>query len=421
MSGEEKVEGPKALSIKRNMLFNTIGSLMYQGCLWLTTVVVVTLSSDYNNSGILALAMTVGNMLVPIATYTIRTYQVSDVGETYSKANYVTFRLITILVGLALLVPYTLLIGTSAEVIVAILLYLLFKVDESFCDVLYGIDQSRGRMDFIGISQFVRGVLVIVLFGVGLRAFDSLWVAIAGMMAAGLATTLLYDLPHARLLGLHGLGITGGQVRSLFVTCLPAVLSSLLVSMVVSVSRQYFSSVFGTEQLGYYAAVATPTVLIQAAARYLYSPLLVPLADRWNASSVAEFRHWFWGILVRMLGAILVIVVVLSVAGAPLLRLVYGPSIDAYTYLFPPTLVCATLIALIWFFSDVLVIMRDMSGELIANAATFAVSMVLMVPLINAFYMNGLNMVIIASMLVGIAVCAIRLLRLFRRREAVRP
>ena len=146
--------------------------------------------------------------------------------------------------------PYTLFIGASAEVIVAILLYLLFKMDESFCDVLYGIDQSRGRMDFIGISQFVRGVLVIVLFGMGLKVFDSLWVAIAGMMAAGLATTLLYDLPHARLLGLHGLGITGGQVRSLFVTCLPAVLSSLLVSMVVSVSRQYLSSVFCTEQLG---------------------------------------------------------------------------------------------------------------------------------------------------------------------------
>lgn len=46
---------PEPLDIKKNMLYNTIGSLTYQGCLWITTVLVVILSDGYSDSGILSL------------------------------------------------------------------------------------------------------------------------------------------------------------------------------------------------------------------------------------------------------------------------------------------------------------------------------------------------------------------------------
>ena len=75
----------EAASIRRNMLFNTIGSLTYQGCLWITTVIVVILSDSYRASGILSFAMTIGNMFSAIGTYSMRTYQVSDVKGKYSQ------------------------------------------------------------------------------------------------------------------------------------------------------------------------------------------------------------------------------------------------------------------------------------------------------------------------------------------------
>ena len=45
------------LSVKHNLLWNTIGCLFYLGCQWLTTILVVTLTGDYANSGLLAYAM----------------------------------------------------------------------------------------------------------------------------------------------------------------------------------------------------------------------------------------------------------------------------------------------------------------------------------------------------------------------------
>lgn len=153
--------------MRRNLLFNTVGGLTYQGCQWLTTVIVV-IFSGYTDSGILALAMTVGNMFNPIGTYSMRTCQVSDVDDRYTQANYCAFRLVTIAIGLALVVPYVLFVSGAPSIFLTIVVYMLFKVDEAFADVLYGVDQRSERMDYIGVSQFIRGVLVLLSFSGGL-------------------------------------------------------------------------------------------------------------------------------------------------------------------------------------------------------------------------------------------------------------
>lgn len=411
LKANEKTVPPEPLSVRRNILFNTIGSLTYQGCLWLTTVLVVTLSSGYVGSGVLALAMTVGNMFNPIATYSMRTFQVSDVKGAYSQGCYVGFRLVTTVIGLAFVVPYAIVVGDSQATTITILLYMLFKIDEAFVDVLYGVDQRGERMDYIGISQFLRGVAVIAFFSGGLVAFQSLDAAVLGMFFAGLAMTVFYDIPHASRIGRIRPAIAPNTIAALLRKCLPLVVSTLLISMVVSVARQYFSWACGVDQLGLYAAVATPAVLIQALARYLYAPSLVPLAERWESGEDGAFVRYLLKTIRLMVAFIVIMVVGLSLVGSPVLVRVYGESIAAYTYLFPYVLISTGCIALMWFLSDVLVICRDMRGLLVSNVVAFASCALLMVPLETAFGMNGINFVVIASMTTGAVVAALYLRR----------
>jgi hypothetical protein len=93
------------------MLFNTVGSLMYQGCLWIITVLVVVLSDGYTDSGILSFAMTVGNMFTALGTYNMRTFQVSDVKNEYSQGTYVGFRCLTLVIALAVISAYSLIVS----------------------------------------------------------------------------------------------------------------------------------------------------------------------------------------------------------------------------------------------------------------------------------------------------------------------
>ena len=64
--------------------------------------------------------------------------------------------------------------------------------------MLYGIDQRGGRMDYIGKSQLMRGVLSLVGFAAPLALFDNLVAGILGMAVCCMLVTLLYDIPHAR-------------------------------------------------------------------------------------------------------------------------------------------------------------------------------------------------------------------------------
>ena len=109
-------DGTAPVSLGKNALWNSVGSLMYQGCLWLTTVLVVLLSNGYTDSGVLALAMTIGNIYDPIATYSMRVYQASDAEGAHPQAHYLGFRIITMAIGLCVVIPYAAIVAQSAAI-----------------------------------------------------------------------------------------------------------------------------------------------------------------------------------------------------------------------------------------------------------------------------------------------------------------
>lgn len=384
-------------SLKVNIFWNTLGSLAYQGCLWLTTIVVVVFSSDYRSSGMLALAMTIGNMFSPIATYNIRIFQISDTAGKYSQSDYVGFRIQTLLLGVALLLPYTFFVGIDTATILVILLFLLFKIDESFCDVLYGVNQRYERMDFTGKSQLLRGILLIAAFCFALITTGSLQIACAAMFLACIAVTFLYDVRRSSSLDSIAPKFDKMLTIQMLKECAPLVVGALCMSSVVSIARQYYGGTFGVENLGIYAAVATPAVIVQALARFLYAPVLTPLANL-LAENVSSFIRFLIKTLCLILLLSVVTVLLLSIIGPPLLVMLYGDDIAGYTYLFTPVLISTVFIVVAGFLNDVLTILRKLWSFALSMFIALVLCAAMMVPLEGIFGMNGINLVIICAM-----------------------
>ena len=300
------------------------------------------------------------------------------------SANYVAFRLITLLIGLVVIGIYSVAVSPDSLTLIAVFAYLLFKTDESFCDVLYGVDQRGERMDYIGISQFIRGVIIVL--------------AILAMFPAGLLVTILYDIPHAGRPDVICPDTKAKQAKDLFVECLPIVLEILFLGMIASVARQYYANAYGTEHLGIYAAVATPAVLIQTAARYLFAPALVPLSEKWSDSPRDVFLPFFKKALLVMAVLIVICVALLSLIGPPLLNLVYGQKVEGC---FTNVLISTSALALLYYLSDILVLCRDIKGAPISAAAALIITLGTMIPLEAAFDMQGINYVVIIASLAG--------------------
>lgn len=387
-----------SLSLKKNVMWNTVGSVFYQGCLWLMTVLVVRLSADYQNSGALAFAMSIGNIYTAVGTYTMRTYQVSDVTGRHSTSAYVALRIVTVIGGLVACSAYGIAISPSSSTLLVILSFLLFKADEAFVNVLYGCDQIAFRLDYVGKSQIIRGTLIVASFVAGMLLTQSLMLTLLLVFACCLLVTLAFDLPRTRgLVDSLRPSISRAECVGLLRECLPSVLGNVIGGLVVSTARQYFGIAYGEEALGIYASVATPCVIIQVLAQNLYTPLLGPIAEKYRNGDCPATRTAAIRLVLLVAGVALGISIALSLVAEPLLTLIYGSSIAPYVNVLPLALVVMTGVALASVISDLLIVLGHLKTTLAVNGIAFAVSLLLVVPCTSAWYMNGLNVALVGA------------------------
>lgn len=402
----------RALSIRANMIWNAAGSLVYMAAQWLTTILVVRLSTGYDAAGLLALGMAVSNIFSPIGYYKIRAFQVSDLEEEFTFRQYLGFRIITVALAIVVMFVYCFLTCPPGAW-VTVILYGFFSLGPVFVDVLHGEEQRESRMDVIGISFILRGALLLASFVIGMALFNSLNIALILMTITTYLEIALFD-------GIVFLKVTGKPlkpafearaIKSLFIQCLPLVIASFFCWAVPAIPRQALNDIMGEWFLGVYSSVAAPVLIVQMCAQYIYAPLLTRFAELLQAHD----RRGFLRLVLQVTLAIFVLAfafgVLFALAGEPLLVLIFGQSIAPYTYLIIPLVLCTVMTAYVWFLGDVLIAMRKNAMNLIGYAISFGVILATMYPMIYAFEMNGVSFAIMLAYGVTIAfflVCAMR-------------
>ena len=394
----------KQLSIKKNMLWNSVGSLIYMVCQWLTTVLVVRLSSGYDAAGSLSLAMSISNVYAPIALYKMRQYQVSDIHNDVTAGEYVAFRMVTIGIGLSLSLLY---MGTtcSPDSFFPILLYLLFRSVDIFIDVLHGIDQQNMRMDYCGKSMAARGLLILSAFSFVLYLSNSLEFAILAMIVS-ILPIMLIDIRNAAQFDNIKPHITLNRVIELLCQCFPAVVGTACCLEVTTLSRQILGLEFGEGILGIYASICTPIVVIQAGSNYIYAPLLGVFARYFDMRDIGKFRLLLFKVVAGMTSVFIVGTAGFSIFGSQLFETVFGTDILQYLPAMYPAMLCACLTALVSFFNDLLIALRIFRGCFFGNLLSLLLSIPLAYWLVARFQMNGASMAIAVSYCAAIAVMA---------------
>ena len=394
------------LSAKKNMLWNSAGSLIYFGCQWLTTIVVVRLSGGFTDAGILALVMSVYNIFQPFAVYRMYTYQVSDIKRENSTGEYLAFRCLTCFFAFSACFVYAA-ATCSFEAFVAVVLYCIYKAISLLIEVLHGHEQLESRMDYMGKSMALQGILSLVAFSGVLLLQGGIHLAIASMIATNLVVAIAYDLPRYFSFEKIHFGISAEKVKHLLRYCLPIVISSVAFSAAMSIPRQYLSVVWGDDFLGIYASVAAPAVIVQMGATYIYNPLLSVFAEYYRQNTIKQFAGLFFKTIVGIVMLALFSTVVLWLVFPWLFGLVFGEEILSYGYLLVPVMGVTALTAFVWFMSDLLVAIRAFRGSFVGNLATFVVALPATYLCVNAWDMNGVSFAGIFSCLAGAIVMGV--------------
>ena len=398
------------LSPARNMLWNSVGSILYMGSQWLITVLVVVLSDSYENSGLLSFAMSSGVMFSSVALFKVRTFQISDIDHEFSQQNYIGFRLLTISVAVVFCLSYLRLLTDDVSYVTVTIAYLFFKADEAFVDVLYGSQQKMGRMDYIGRSLIIRSFALLIGFLIPYATVGNLHVALITMAVLCVSVTVAYDLVRTSWFGRLRPSISLEAARAIFAYCVFGMAGSCLSTAMVSLPRQFYGIAFGSEMLGIYASIATVAVLVQVAVGYFYGPLIGEMAVRYRRDK-REFNRYYLKLFVVIVAVCAVLTFVLSSVGGPLLVLVFGAGVEPYIYTFPYVLTSAGMIGLLSFSNDALMATRRMRSLITVNLASLVVTLICSGCLIPALGMNGVNFSIIAGSAIGVLIASLCVVR----------
>ncbi len=410
----EDAAAPEKLSVKANMLWNSVGSMTYLACQWLVTIVVVRLASGaFDGAGVLSLAMSVVGIFGTFANYKMGTYQISDINRENTVGEYMGFRCLTLAGAFVACMIYAAL-TCAPYALITVALFYAFKAVGLVIDILHGVDQVNRRMDYIGKSFMLQGISTLGMFAVLYGLTQNLNLAIVGMMAAAAAVLFFFDLPHCQRFERVTISLSRKKALFFLRVSLPAVIASVAASAIFTIPKQYLAMTLGDASLGVYSSVAAPALVIQMGAQYLYGPLL----DIFPALFFKGDRRGFVGLLGKtvlgIIGVAIVCAIVLQFIGAWALELLFGETIAPYVYLLQPIIVSTVATAFLWFFGDLLITLRNFWANFAGNVAAFAAVVPLTFWCVNTWGMNGVSFAGAGACLIGVALLLAALVRELR-------
>lgn len=386
----DRPEPKRELSVRQNMLWNMAGSVINLTCQYLITVLVVRLTSELDSAGLYSLAMSIFGIFSPVAGYGLYSYQATDVREENTLGEYLTLTCGTSLVSIVCIALYAL-FTCRANAWAIVILFGIYRLVMIVFDSLHAYDQMRHRMDIIGISLALRGIISLVIFAAAFSLTKDLIITFVFMTVAILAMSFLYDLPATLKLSDIHLGISREKAICLLKGCLPIVISQVAYGAVPSIPRQFLSTLCGDATLGIYASVAAPVAIIQTGATYIYNPLISYFAEYFIKGDRSGFVRLLKKTILGILSIGCVSLVGIFILAHPVLFLLYGDTVASYTYLMYPLIVSSLLLGTQGLFNNLLVAMRAPKLMLISSLASLAAALILCAPLVTAFTMNGVT------------------------------
>lgn len=373
MSEQEELYAADRTS--RDYLWNTLGIGAWALVFPLLTVVCTQLVG-VEQAGRFSMAFVVGLLLMFVANYGTRAYQVSDLDEKHSFSDYQLNRFVTCFVMLIIGILYCVFRGYDEDMFIISMGVYFYKMIDGLADVYEGRLQQKCKLYLAGISQALRSVFVIVVFSLVLLFTHNLAAACVAMAVAATLVLAVFTLPLALLETPKSQKPTLDSVKVLFVECFPLFLALFLFNLIDSMPKFVMEGALSYENQLYFNALYFPAQSILIAIQLVYKPQLVRMASLW----VDKIRRKRFDLIVMVVVAVIVGLTLLMLAlmswiGIPALSFIYGVDFEPYRELASIMLIAGGVTAIIDFLYSVITLLRQQQAVTKLYLVTFGFSL----------------------------------------------
>lgn len=382
---------------RRDYIWNTIAMSTW-GMVFPILTIVVTQLVGVEQAGMFAMAFTVALLLMFVANYGVRTYQVSDLDEEHSFSDYQVNRFATCAIMLVIGLVYCLMRGYSEDMFVISLGVYFYKMIDGLADVYEGRLQQVGKLYLAGISQAIRSVLVVVVFSLCLLITRNLSVACVVMAIVATLSFVVLTLPLALLETPRSRSITMNSIATLFKQCFPLFLALFLFNLIDSMPKFVMEGVLSYDNQLYYNALYFPAQSILIITQLIYKPQLVRMARLWaDKTKRNRFDLMIIAFLVIIIILTLLMILIMGGIGIPIMSFLYGIDFEEFRELCYIMLVAGAVTAGIDLLYAVITLLRQQKAVTKLYIITFGFS--LFIPVLLVTY-TGLPGIIIGYLII---------------------
>ena len=410
-SFHEREEQYEADCTSRDFLWNSIGMGAW-GVVFPLLTIIVTQLSGADNAGRFSMAFVIASLLMILANFGIRTFQISDVREEYSFADYRINRLVTCVAAVLVGMAYCSLRGYDEAMSTMCFGLVLYKAVDGFADVYEGRLQQMGKLYLAGVSQTLRSAAVFVVFTLALLVTGSLPVASVAMGVAAVLTLGFVSLPLAHLETPKSAPPRLEAIVGLFKQSWPLFAALFMYSLVDNMPKFVMEGALSYDNQLYYNALYFPAMFVLMTAQTLYKPMLVKMANVWHDP---EKRRRFDLIILAVVLGIVVITAVMGLVmmgfGLSLLGFLYGLDFEPFRQISLIMLIAGGLTAGIDFLYQTITILRRQKDVMMAYVVALILALFTPMLLIQYAQLEGA----ILSYLIVMAVLFILMLWIYFR------
>lgn len=326
LMSEENIE-------RDSYLWNMAGSMLmaFQSVIML---MILTRTLGLVEAGVFTIAYANANLFLTIGKYGMRYFQVSDVKNQFTFAEYRLSRVVTAAAMIIVSVAYTLYAavsnGYTMEKTLVILWMCLFKVVDVAEDVYHGMYQRKNRLDVASKILTLRMILTIFVFGMGLAILRDLLLV---LIIATIVTTLLFILSVRWTYSGFHIGKERVEKRNIFLllkVCFPLFAGSFLSFYIGNAPKYAIDAILTDELQACYGFIAMPVFVIGLLNNFIFNPMLFHMSVLWNEKKVKAF------VLKTILQTgVVALITLVCIAGAwllgiPVLSWLYNTDLGSY-------------------------------------------------------------------------------------------
>lgn len=367
----------------RDYICNTLGTSAW-GMVFPVLTIVVTQLAGVELAGMFSLAFVTGSLLMILANYGVRTYQISDLNEAHSFSDYQLNRWLTCAAMLVVGWIYCAIRGYADEMFTISMGVYIYKMVDGLADVYEGRLQQKDKLYLAGISQAFRSVLVLVVFSVALFITRSVSVSCIAMAIAAGISFIVLTLPLAIWETPTSARASFDSVVALFKQCAPLFVALFLYSLIDNMPKFVMEGVLSYDNQLYYNVLYFPAMGILLTAQLIYKPMLVKMAAVW---ADPEKRKRFDMIIVVIVAVIVGITVVMALImgwiGITVMSFLYGVDFEQFRGLVFIMLAAGGVTACIDFLYQVVTVLRQQRTVTKLYLITFGFSLFVPILLVN--------------------------------------